>query len=160
MTKKKKEDRSVRKIIVQNRKARHNYFIENVIEAGIVLMGSEVKSLRLGHASIDEAWAGTKEENIWLNNAYIQEYKNATYQNHDAKRPRKLLLHKRELSKLSLSLNKKGVTVIPLSIFFNIRGIVKVELGLASGKKQYDKRQTEKERDWNRQKQRFLRELG
>ncbi len=145
--------------VAQNRRARYDYFIDEKIEAGIVLQGTEVKSLRQGQASLSEAWAGPREGDLWLNNCYIPEYNNsAQFANHEARRPRKLLLHKREIQKLTGAANRQGVTIVPMSIYFNDRGIAKVMLGLARGKRQVDKRQTTKDRDWQRQKARVMRE--
>lgn len=158
MSKKNKE--ISRKLIAQNKKARYSYLIEDTVEAGIMLVGPEVKSLRAGHVSIEEAWAGIKDERLYLFNMYIQEYKNASYQNHDPKRPKELLLHKRELSKIKQKTQTKGVTVVPLLLYFNVKGIVKVEIGLGKGKKMHDKRESDKNRDWDRQKQRIIREYN
>lgn len=149
-----------RKIVAQNRKARHNYFIDQVLEAGIMLAGTEVKSLRQGKANIGDAYASDKAGEIWLYNVNIPEYDSGGYTKHDPKRARKLLLKKREITKLAGAVQREGVTLVPLAIYFNQRGIAKVELGLARGKKQYDKRETEKKRDWQKQKQRLLRERG
>ncbi len=147
--------------VAQNRRARFDYFIDEKIEAGIVLQGTEVKSLRQGQASLSEAWAGPREGALWLNNCYIPEYDNsAAFNNHEARRPRKLLLHKREMQKLIGAANRQGVTIVPMSIYFNERGIAKVLLGLARGKRQVDKRQTTKDRDWQRQKARVMRDRG
>ncbi|MCE3232648.1 MAG: smpB [Rickettsiaceae bacterium] len=143
-----------KQIIAQNRKARYEYFIEEVLEAGIVLKGSEVKSLREGNANITDAYADEQDGEVLLLQSYIAEYKGANQFNHQPKRPRKLLLHRREIKKLFGKLKVKGYTLVPLSIYFNEKKIVKVELGLAKGKKQYDKREAEKERDWNRDKAR------
>jgi SsrA-binding protein len=145
-----------RKIAAQNRKARHNYFIDEVLEAGIMLAGTEVKSLRQGKANIGDAYATDKGGEIWLFNMNIPEYNSSGYTRHEEKRARKLLLKKREISKLLGAVQRDGITLVPLSIYFNPRGIAKVELGLARGKKKYDKRDTEKKRDWNKQKQRLL----
>ncbi len=147
--------------VAQNRRARYDYFIDEKIEAGIVLQGTEVKSLRQGQASLSESWAGPRDGELWLNNCYIPEYDNsAQFNNHEARRPRKLLLHKREMLRLIGASNRQGVTIVPMSIYFNDRGIAKVMLGLARGKRQVDKRQTSKERDWKRQKARLMRESG
>lgn len=147
--------------VAQNRRARFDYFIDEQIEAGIVLKGTEVKSLRQGKASLSEAWAGPREGELWLNNCFIPEYDNsARFGNHEARRPRKLLLHKREMNRLIGAANRQGVTIVPMSIYFNERGIAKVMLGLARGKRQVDKRQTAKDRDWRRQKARVMREGG
>ncbi len=146
--------------VAQNRKARHDYFIEEKYEAGIVLAGTEVKSLRAGKGNIIESHAAEHHGALWLFNANIPEYDSRGYAHHEAKRPRKLLLHRREMTKLIGAVQREGITLIPLSIYFNRRGIAKVELGLARGKKKYDKRETEKRRDWDRQKARLLRERG
>jgi SsrA-binding protein len=144
------------KIIAQNRKARFEYEILETLEAGIVLVGSEVKSLRLGKSNISEAFADERNGEIYLINLNIEEYKGANRFNHEPKRPRKLLLHKREQNKLLGAIQRKGVTLIPLVMYFNHKGIVKVSLGIGKGKKLYDKRATEKERDWQRDKARGL----
>lgn len=147
------------KIVAQNRKARFNYFIEDVIEAGIILAGTEVKSLRSGQASIAESHADVREGCVYLLNVYIPEYNKAHGKlQHEVRRPRKLLLHKNQLNKLITAIQRKGTTLIPLSIYFNDRGIAKVELGIATGKKQQDKRETEKNRDWDREKSRIMRD--
>ena len=152
-------DKTGRPIAV-NRRARYDYLIEDTIEAGIVLTGSEVKALRSGHGSIKEAHAGEMNGEIYLLNAHFSEYAPAARENHEPRRPRKLLLHKREREKLLGQLREKGVTLVPLSLYFNARGIVKLELGLARGKKKADKRETEKKRDWERQKARLVREYS
>ncbi|MBI1180756.1 MAG: SsrA-binding protein SmpB [Alphaproteobacteria bacterium] len=156
----KKKDGPVRKLIAENRKARHNYFIEDSLEAGIMLQGSEVKSLRLGQANIAESYAEAKDGQMFLVNAYIPEYQQAGHFNHESRRPRKLLLHGREIDKLSMEVRRGGMTLVPLKLYFNDRGIAKLELGLAKGKKLVDKRETEKARDWQKQKARLLREKG
>ena len=143
-----------------NRKARHNYLIDETVEAGIVLEGSEVKSLREGSANIAEAYAASRRGELLLMNAYIPEYRGANRLNHEPRRPRKLLLHKREISRLAGSIERKGMTLVPLSVYFNDRGVAKVELGLARGKKAYDKRASEKQRDWQRDKARIMRGRG
>jgi SsrA-binding protein len=149
-----------RKIVAQNRKARHNYFIDEVLEAGIMLAGTEVKSLRQGKGNIGDAYASDKGGEIWLYNVNIPEYDSGGYTRHEEKRARKLLLKKREIAKLLGAVQREGITLVPLSIYFNPRGIAKVELGLARGKKKYDKRETLKQRDWQKQKQRLLRDRG
>lgn len=149
---------SAERIAAQNRKARHNYFIEDTIEAGIMLLGTEVKSLRAGQANLNDAYAAEQSGGLFLINAHIPEYKHGNRNNHAPRRPRKLLLRTRELNKLFAAIAREGMTAVPLSIYFNERGIAKVELGLAKGKRQHDKRATEKERDWNREKSRTLRE--
>ncbi len=151
-----------RKIAAENRKARYNYAISDTLEAGIMLLGSEVKSLRGGKASIQDAYAGTKrgEDGLWLINAHIPEYLQANRANHEPRRPRKLLLHKRELNRLEVEISRGGMTLVPLALYFNAKGLAKVELGLAKGKKLHDKRETEKQRDWQREKGRLLRDRG
>lgn len=149
------------KTVAQNRKARHNYFIEDTVEAGIVLTGTEVKSLRTGQASINESYADVRASEIFIVNMHIPEYtkSNAKWQ-HEVLRPRKLLLHKNQMNKLIGAVQRKGTTLIPLSVFFNHRGIAKVLLGIATGKKQHDKRDDIKTRDWNREKSRIMRDKG
>jgi SsrA-binding protein len=149
--------RSTDKFVAQNRKARHDYFITDTLEAGIMLAGSEVKTLRLGQASIGEAYAAERAGDLFLFNAYIPIYKPANRFNHEERRARKLLVHRRERDKLLGSIKREGVTIVPLGIYFNDRGIAKVELGLAKGKRKADKRASEKARDWQRQKSRVLR---
>ncbi|MAW82423.1 MAG: SsrA-binding protein [Parvularcula sp.] len=149
-----------RKVIAENRRARHEYFIEDAIEAGLVLTGTEVKALREGKANIAESYASPEEGDIWLINANIPEYSAGNRENHEPKRKRKMLLHKREIARLSQAVDRKGYTLVPLRLYFNDRGIAKIEVGLAQGKKLHDKRDTSKERDWTRQKQRLLRERG
>lgn len=156
----KKKKKGHENIAAQNRKARHDYFIEENFEAGIQLAGSEVKSLRAGRATITEAYASDEDGELFLINAYIPEYESANYFNHDPKRKRKLLLHKREIEKLRNAVNRKGMTLVALSIFFNERGLAKVDLGLAKGKQHHDKRQDVKERDWKRDKARLMRAKG
>jgi SsrA-binding protein len=143
-----------------NRRARFNYEIGETYEAGIALAGSEVKSLREGRASIADAFAGEKGGEMWLYNAYIPEYLQANRFQHATRRPRKLLLHKREIGKLTGAVDREGMTIVPLKIYFNDRGRAKVQLAVARGKKLYDKRETEKKRDWDRQKGRLMREKG
>ncbi len=145
------------KTVAQNRKARHNYFIEDTVEAGLQLLGSEVKSLRGGRASIGEAFAVEKDGELFLINAHIPEYEAANRFNHAPKRPRKLLLRKREVERLRGRINREGMTVVPLSIYFNPRGIAKCQLGIAKGKRMIDKRETIKERDWQREQARLMR---
>jgi len=158
MAKKEKEERF--KIAAENRKARHNYFIESTVETGIQLMGTEVKALREGHATIAESYAHTKDGEVFLVNAYIPEYKAGNRFNHEPKRVRKLLLHKREIAKLSQAVEREGMTLVPLKLYFNDKGRAKIELGLAKGKKLYDKRETDKKRDWEREKGRLMRVKG
>jgi SsrA-binding protein len=146
-----------RKSVAQNRKARHDYFIEDTLEAGMMLLGSEVKSLRSGRASIAEAFAAEKDGDLYLLNAHIPEYESANRFNHAPRRPRKLLLHKKESERLKGRINREGMTLVPLAIYFNARGIAKCQLGVAKGKHKSDKRQTIKERDWQREQARVLR---
>lgn len=148
------------RVVAQNRRARHDYFIDETIEAGIVLTGSEVKSLREGRASINEAYAGERDGAIWLFNAHIPEYRGASHFGHEPRRNRKLLLHKREMNRLIGAVRKEGVTLVPLSVYFNERGIAKVALGLVHGKRKADKRAAIKERDWQRDKARLMRARG
>ena len=147
-----------RQIAAQNRKARHDYFIDENIEAGLVLAGSEVKSLRSGQGSLVDAWAGERDGELWMFSAYIPQYASAHEANYISRRPRKLLVHKRELNRLLAAIQREGVTLVPLAIYFNDRGIAKVDLGVARGKRKYDKRETAKKRDWDRQKARLLRD--
>ena len=147
-------------IAAQNRKARHDYHIVETLEAGVMLSGSEVKSLRGGRASIGEAYAEVRDGEMFLKNAYIPEYDGAHVVTHKPRGDRKLLLHRREIAKLWDATQRKGMTVVPLKVYFNERGIAKVEIAIAEGKKHYDKRQSQKERDWGRQKQRLMRDLG
>ncbi len=147
--------------VAQNRRARFDYFIEDTVDAGIVLRGTEVKSLRAGRASINESYAGEQAGELFLFNAHIPEYQQAgAHLQHELRRPRKLLVRRRELDKLLGSIRKDGMTIVPLSIYFNDRGYAKVTIGLAKGKKKVDKRETAKERDWQRQKGRLMREKG
>jgi SsrA-binding protein len=148
------------RIAAQNRKARHDFFIEDTVEAGIMLLGTEVKSLRQGRASIGEAFAVDKGGELMLVNAYIPEYEAANRFNHEPRRARKLLLHKRELNKLVGAVQREGVTIVPLTIHFNPRGIAKVLLGIAKGKRKVDKREDAKQRDWQRDKARLMRARG
>jgi SsrA-binding protein len=145
------------KVAARNRKARHDYFIESTIEAGIMLQGTEVKSLRSGQASIEESYATDHDGVLVLMNAYIPEYSSASVTQHEPRRPRTLLLRKREMNKLVAAVSREGMTIVPLSIYFNARGYAKVELGLAKGKRHYEKRASIKDRDWKRDQQRLLR---
>jgi SsrA-binding protein len=155
---KKKEDNN--KIIAENRKARFSYAIDDTLEAGIALVGSEVKSLRGGKSTIAESYAQAKDGELWLVNAYIPEYTQASRFNHEPKRVRKLLVHKHQAHKLSVAIQREGMTLIPLKMYFNEKGRAKVLLGVAKGKKTHDKRETEKQRDWQRDKARLLRNRG
>ncbi|MGE0340515.1 MAG: SsrA-binding protein SmpB [Xanthobacteraceae bacterium] len=148
------------KIAADNRKARFNYAIGEAFEAGIALTGTEIKSLRNGKATIAESYADAKDGEIWLVNSNIPEYLQANRNNHAPKRPRKLLLHKRQINKLIGAVEKEGMTIVPLKIYFNERGRAKVEIALAKGKKLHDKRDTEKKRDWQRERGRLMRDKG
>ena len=144
------------KIISINRKASFNYFFESVYEAGIVLKGSEIKSIRLGKINIADSYAIERRGEIYLMNSHIPLYKNASYSNHNPTDDRKLLLNKREINKLIGKINREGFTIIPTKIYFK-KGKAKIEIAVAKGKKQYDKRATKKNRDWNREKSRYIR---
>jgi SsrA-binding protein len=148
------------KIVAENRKARFNYEIGEVFEAGIALSGTEVKSLRGGKATIGESYADTRGGELWLINANIPEYLQANRYNHLPKRPRKLLLHKRQMNRLAGAIEREGMTLVPLKLYFNDKGRAKIEIALARGKKLHDKRETEKKRSWQREKGRLLREKG
>jgi SsrA-binding protein len=148
------------KLVAENRKARFNYAIDEKFEAGIALVGSEVKSLRTGKANIAESYATEEGGELYLINAHIAEYAGATRDGHAPTRPRKLLLHAREIARLIGAIQRQGMTLVPLKLYFNARGIAKIELGLAKGKKLHDKRDTEKKRDWDRQKGRLMRDKG
>ena len=148
------------KTVAENRRARFDYFIEQTYEAGLALTGTEVKSLRFGEGSIAESYAEVSDEEAWLINANIPEFSHGNRFNHEPKRARKLLLHAREIQKLHGAVAREGMTLVPLSIYFNSRGRAKVELALAKGKKAHDKRDTIKERDWKREQQRLLRDRG
>jgi SsrA-binding protein len=148
------------KIIAENRKARFNYEIGEVVEAGIALTGTEVKSLRQGKATIAESYADAKGGEIWLVNANIPEYLQASRFNHTPKRPRKLLLHRRQIDKLAAAVDREGMTIIPLKMFFNDKGRAKIEIALGRGKKLHDKRETEKKRSWERERGRLMRLKG
>jgi SsrA-binding protein len=148
------------KVVAENRKARHNYFIEDDLEAGIMLEGSEVKSLREGKANIAESYASVEGGELWLINGYIPAYAQAKTFGHDERRRRKLLVNKRELSRLWQGIGREGQTLVPLKLYFNEKGRAKLQLGIAKGKKQQDKRATEAKRDWDRQKARLMREKG
>lgn len=152
--------RVVKKVVAENRKARFNYEIIDTYEAGLVLTGTEVKSLREGKANIAESYASDEEGELWLINSYLPEYLQGNRFNHDTRRRRKLLLSQREINRLRIAINREGMTLVPLKIYFNDKGRAKMELALAKGKKLHDKRETEKERDWNRQKSRLLKDRG
>lgn len=145
------------KLISENRRARFDYYIESDLEAGIVLTGSEVKALRTGQSNIAESYASVENGELWLINSYISTLKQAgRFDGHEERRHRKLLVSKRELSRLWQAVGREGMTIVPLKLYFNDRGMVKISLGVAKGKKNHDKRATDAERDWGRQKQRLL----
>jgi SsrA-binding protein len=146
----------------ENRRARYDFFIEDTLEAGMVLQGSEIKSLREGKANITESYASVEGAELWLINAYIPPYSHAQADafGHEERRRRKLLVHKRELARLHQAVGRQGMTLVPLKIYFNDRGRAKLELGIAKGKRMADKRETEKKRDWQREKARLMRERG
>jgi SsrA-binding protein len=148
------------KVVADNRRARYEYEILQNYEAGIMLEGSEVKSLREGRTNLAESYAALKNGELFLLNSNIPEYREANRFNHEPKRPRKLLLNKKEISRLSVGISREGLTIIPLKIYFNDRGFAKIDIALAKGKKLHDKRETEKDRDWNREKSRVLRDRG
>src|SRR5256714_924541 len=148
------------KIVADNRRARFNYHIGDTYEAGIALTGTEVKSLRQGKATIGESYAAEQDGELWLYNAYIPEYLQASRFNHLPRRPRKLLLHAREINKLRGAVEREGMTIVPLKLYFNPRGRAKIELAIARGKKLHDKRETEKQRSWQRERARLMREKG
>jgi SsrA-binding protein len=148
------------KVIADNRKARFEFEILDTFEAGIALGGTEVKSLRTGRALIADAYAGERGGELWLYNAYIPEYLAANRFNHETKRPRKLLMHRREIDKLASAVQREGMTVVPLKLYFNEQGRAKVQIGLARGKNKADKREAQKKQDWNREKARLLRDKG
>ncbi len=148
-------------VIADNRRARFDYFLENNIEAGIMLTGTEVKSLRLGRANIAESYVSIENGNeLALINADIPIYTQANRFNHEPRRQRKLLLHRREIDRLMVSVQREGLTIVPTKLFFNDKGLVKIEIALAKGKKIHDKRETEAKRDWQRDKARLLRDRG
>jgi SsrA-binding protein len=148
------------KVIAENRRARFDYFIESDLEVGIMLTGSEVKSLRVGQSNIADSYASVEDGELWLINGYIAPYAQAGVFGHEERRKRKLLVKKKELAKLWSATAREGMTLVPLVMYFNHRGIVKLKIGIAKGKKQADKRATEAKRDWNRQKQRLLKDHG
>ena len=151
---------SSHKLIAENRRARFDYFLEENMEAGVSLTGSEVKSLRLGRANVAESYAAVEGREIVLVNAYIPEYAAASHFNHEPRRPRKLLLHRRQIDRLIGAVNREGRTIIPLRLYWNDKGLAKLELALAKGKKIHDKREAEADRDWQRDKARLMREKG
>lgn len=148
------------KIVADNRRARFDYAIDTVYEAGIALTGTEVKSLRFGDGSIGDSYAEVKDGQVWLINSHIPEFSHGNRHNHEPRRPRKLLLSAREIRKMHGAVGREGMTLVPLTVYFNSRGKAKVELALAKGRKAHDKREHIKERDWKRDAQRILRERG
>jgi len=156
----KKKEEPERRVVADNRKARHAYSIESTLEAGVMLMGSEVKALRSGRATIAESYAQAKEGEIFLINAHIPEYTMANRFNHEPRRARKLLVHRKEARRLASAVQREGMTLVPLRMYFTAKGIAKLELGIAKGKKLHDKRETEKARDWARSRARLMRQRG
>lgn len=157
----KKEDKSqYGKIVAENRKARFNYEIVDTFETGLVLTGTEVKSLREGKANIADSYANEEGGEMWLINSYVPEYLQANQFNHEPRRRRKILVKLKEIARLGQAVQRDGMTLVPLKIYFNDKGTAKLQLALAKGKKLHDKRETQKERDWNRQKSRLLRDRG
>lgn len=148
------------KVLAENRKARYNFAIDDTFEAGLMLVGTEVKSLRSGKANIAESYASYEDDELWLINAHIPEYAMGNRNNHEPRRRRKLLMSKREITRLAQAVARDGMAIVPLKLYFNIRGIAKLELALAKGKKVHDKRETERKRDWNREKSRILKDRG
>jgi SsrA-binding protein len=150
----------IQRMVAQNRRARFDYEIQDTVEAGLALTGSEVKSLRNGRANIEQAYASVEDGEAWLINAYIPEYEQASAFSHEPRRPRKLLLHKREINRLGGRAAEQRMTLVPMQLYFNRSGLAKLQLGLAKGKRKVDKRETEKQRDWQRDKARLLREMN
>ena len=148
------------KLIADNRKARHNYEFIETMEAGLMLTGTEVKSLRKGKANIAESYATEEDGEIWLINSYIPEYLEANRFNHSPRRRRKLLLHRKQMAQLAIAVNREGMTIVPNRLYFNDRGIAKLQIALAKGRKSHDKREHDKERDWKREQGRLLRDRG
>jgi SsrA-binding protein len=150
-----------RRTVAENRQARYEYFITDTLEAGLQLTGTEVKSLRRGQSNIAESYASAEQGGLWLINAYIPEYQGAgRFFQHEPRRKRRLLLHKKEIHKIAIAIERQGMTLIPLELYFNARGIAKLRLALAQGKKLNDKREASKKRDWNREKARVMRDKG
>ncbi len=156
----KKKENSAGKLIADNRKARHNYEFIETLEAGLMLTGTEVKSLRNGQANIAESYATEENGEIWLINSYIPEYLEGNRNNHNPRRHRKLLLNKKEMSKFMIGVQREGMTIVPNRLYFNDRGIAKLQIALAKGRQAHDKRQVAKKRDWEREKSRLMREKG
>ncbi|HLL59056.1 MAG TPA: SsrA-binding protein SmpB [Allosphingosinicella sp.] len=149
-----------KKVVAENRRARYDYAVEDKFEAGIALTGTEVKSLRFGEGSIAESYAEVKDGEVWLINSNVPEFSHGNRFNHEPKRPRKLLLKEREINKMFAAVMRQGMTLVPLSIYFNGRGRAKVELAIARGRKAHDKREHDKEKDWKREQGRLMREHG
>src|SRR5262249_48778707 len=150
-----------RRVVAENRQARFEYFLTDTLQAGLPFTGTEVKSLRKGQANITESYASTEDGGLWLVNAYIPEYQGAgRFFQHEPRRKRRLLLHAKEIHKLSIAVERQGMTLIPVELYFNARGIAKLKLALAEGKKLHDKREATKKRDWNREKPRLMRKKG
>ena len=160
MAQKKKKSDPNNRVVAENRKARHDYEFGDVVEAGLQLTGTEVKSLRTGKANIAESYASDENGEIVLINSYIPEYDQGNRFNHEPRRPRKLLLHKREIARMSQAVQREGMTIVPLKLYFNDKGRAKLAVAVARGKKNYDKRQDAKKRDWQRDKARLLRDRG
>ena len=148
------------KVVADNRRARYNYEIGEVFEAGLMLTGTEVKALRTGKATIAESYASAEKGELFLINANIPEYLQANRFNHEPRRPRKLLMKARQIAKLAIGVEREGMSIVPLKVYFNERGMAKIEIALGKGKKLHDKRETEKLRDWNREKSRLMRDKG
>lgn len=150
-----------RRVVAENRQARHEYFLTDTFEAGLQLTGTEVKSLRRGQSNIGESYASVEDGGLWLINSYIPEYQGAgRFFQHEPRRKRRLLLHAKEIHKLAIAVDRQGMTIVPVELYFNERGIAKLKIALAQGKKLHDKRETAKKRDWNREKARLMREKG
>jgi len=160
MATKSKKDTTTGKLVADNRKARYNYEFVDTLEAGLVLTGTEVKSLRNGQANIAESYASEEGGEIWLINSYIPEYGEGNRFNHEPRRKRKLLLHKKQMAKLSSGVHRDGMTIVPNRLYFNERGKAKLQIALAKGRKSHDKRQVSKERDWKREQSRLMKERG
>ena len=157
---KKKSPGRKEKMVSDNRKARFNYELGDRFEAGIVLQGTEVKSMRVSAANIAESYAEVKDDEVWLVNAHVPEFSHGNRNNHEPRRPRKLLLNRREINKMGAAIQKQGMTVVPVAMYFDPKGRVKLELALARGKKDHDKRETIKQRQWDRQKSRLMKDHG
>ncbi len=155
-----KDKKTTTRPVAENRKARFSYEILDTIEAGLVLTGTEVKSLRQGQANIQESYASVEGGEVWLINSYVPEYLQGNRFNHEPRRRRKLLLSKREMARLAQAVDREGMTMVPLKIYFNERGRAKLLVAIARGKKLHDKRETERKRDWNREKARLMKERG